>query len=190
MAKPSAPNNEVSDELAGFAPVARFDAQLLVLGSMPGVASLQAQQYYAHPRNAFWWIAGQICAAADFRELPYLQRCDELKSHRWAVWDVLQRCRREGSLDASIDLASARCNDFQQFFDSHTDVQLVILNGRTASTLFTKRVLPQLDRAPACVTVASTSPAMASLTQEDKLQQWQSALRQHGIHSRAVTTNP
>ncbi|MEX1249596.1 MAG: DNA-deoxyinosine glycosylase [Hyphomonas sp.] len=83
-----------------FAPVSAPDARVLILGSMPGTASLQAGQYYAHPRNAFWPIMGALCGARP--DLPYTDRAVKLKGEGVAVWDVLQACKREASLDASI----------------------------------------------------------------------------------------
>ena len=87
----------------GFPPVAREDAQILVLGSLPGVRSIEMQQYYAHAQNAFWEIMRGLFAI----EGDYAQRCQQLIEHRIAVWDVLQSSVRPGSLDADIRMDSA-----------------------------------------------------------------------------------
>jgi hypoxanthine-DNA glycosylase len=89
-------------------------ARALILGSMPGAASLRAAQYYAHPRNQFWPIMGELVGADP--ALPYEQRLDRLTSAGIALWDVFARCEREGSLDAHIRDDTAVANDFAEFF--------------------------------------------------------------------------
>lgn len=95
-------------------PLSRPDAGVLILGSMPGVASLKAQQYYAHPQNLFWKILG--CTFGFDPAATYEERTQYLAEAGVAVWDVLASCMREGSLDADIDKASAVPNDFATFF--------------------------------------------------------------------------
>jgi len=169
-----------SDAPAGaaraFPPVARADARVLVLGSMPGRASLAASQYYAHPRNAFWPIIGELFG---LRPLPgYAQRVAWLKAQGIALWDVVHACVRPGSLDADIDNASVVPNDFAGFFAAHPHLVRVLFNGATAEALFRRHVLaalgtpprPQLRRMP------STSPANAAWSFERKLAAWRDGL--------------
>jgi hypoxanthine-DNA glycosylase len=158
--------------IQGFAPISRPDARVLVLGSMPGVASLCAQQYYSHPRNSFWPIMGGFFgfdAAA-----PYDQRVAALLAHRVAVWDVLAACERDGSLDAAIETHSMVVNDFAGFFRAHPHVVRVCFNGATAHAVYRKRVLPELDshRTLELVRLPSTSPAHAGMALADKLVAW------------------
>jgi double-stranded uracil-DNA glycosylase len=156
----------------GFAPICRPDARVLVLGSMPGAASLRAQQYYGHPRNAFWPIMGALFgfdAAA-----PYAQRVQALLAHRVAVWDVLASCERAGSLDADIEAASVAVNDFAGFLGRHTQLRRVCFNGATAQAMFRRHVLPSLA-VPLpfdMLRLPSTSPAHAGMALADKLRAW------------------
>jgi hypoxanthine-DNA glycosylase len=93
-----------------FPAIADDNARILILGSMPGKASLQAGQYYAHPRNQFWPILGELVGAGP--TLNYDARISVLLSANIALWDVLKSCYRSSSLDADIDKASMIANDF------------------------------------------------------------------------------
>lgn len=156
--------------LTGLPPIAAPDARVLILGSFPSVASLAAGQYYAHKQNAFWPIMGALFGAG--RELDYSDRTLKLQTSGVAIWDVLCRCKRSGSLDADIDRSSERPNNFGEFFDSHPDLRVIAFNGRKAAECFRRHVnalLPSL-----CVghTLPSTSPANASWPFERKLEVW------------------
>jgi hypoxanthine-DNA glycosylase len=150
---------------------------VLVLGSLPGRMSLEKQQYYAQPRNAFWKIMGRLFGAAP--ELPYERRLDVLREHRVAVWDVLAAGERSGSLDSAIVASSIVVNDFGAFFVAHRDIRLVCFNGAKAAELYRRRVLPGLTPALAALDtqlLPSTSPAHASRTFSQKLARWSGAL--------------
>ena len=112
-----------------FPPIAHRDAEILILGSLPGQRSLQMQQYYAHPRNAFWKLISQIYGVES--SLPYTQRVNILTANRIALWDVLAAAERPGSLDSSIVQLSARTNDFAALFRAHPQISRVFFNGRT-----------------------------------------------------------
>ncbi|QGM44858.1 DNA-deoxyinosine glycosylase [Methylocystis heyeri] len=154
----------------GFPPVARADARVLVLGSLPGKMSLERRQYYAQPRNAFWPIMGALFDAGP--EHFYEERLRRLQDHHVALWDVCASAKRPGSLDHRIDLASVTPNDFKGFLADHGDIALICFNGATAARLFDRLVAPGLDRAPATVQLPSTSPAHATLGFESKLAKW------------------
>lgn len=161
-----------------FSPVARPDARVLILGSMPGVASLTAGRYYAQPRNRFWPIVAELLAFDG--EAPYAERLEALMAHRVALWDVLESCQRPGSLDASIRRASALPNDFPRFFRRHPQIRWVFFNGKAAAELYRRLVLPGIsDSFPDLhyTALPSTSPANAGITPADKLAVWRSALR-------------
>lgn len=162
--------------LQGFPPLARADARVLILGSMPGVASLQAATYYAHPHNSFWSIMGAVCGATP--DLPYAERVVRLQAAGIALWDVVGRCRRQGSLDAAIEAGSVEVNDFSAFFQVHRSIRRIIFNGAAARDLFQRRVRPQhagLSELPMhCL--PSTSPANAACRPAEKTAIWLAAL--------------
>lgn len=175
--------------LTSFEPVIGRRPLVLVLGSMPGKASLNANHYYAHPRNAFWPI---IEALPDYQrpgndpgdDLGQLMatRYQQLGQLRIALWDVLAQCRREGSLDSNIDRNTARGNDFDTLFRRYPSIGHILFNGGTAESLFRRLVMPTL-KAPELQfrRLPSTSPAMASLTLAQKTAQWHQALAAAGI---------
>ena len=168
MSKLSA-RGESSEPSRGFPPIARNDARVLILGSLPSRASLRAREYYAHPRNAFWKIMQVIAGASG----SYASRCRSLQQNRIAVWDVLSCSVRPGSLDADIDMTSAVPNDFEGFFAGHRDIRLVCFNGRKAEQMFGQYVQPAEECGePAFALLPSTSPAHASLTLAEKLEIW------------------
>lgn len=154
-----------------FPPIANPDATILILGSMPGQASLTANAYYAHPRNAFWPI---MAALLGFDvNADYAQRVAALKAARIALWDVLHSCNRPGSLDADIAPDSLVANDLPVFLQQHPAIRRVFFNGGKAEACFRKHVAPSLA-APAlqCMRLPSTSPAHAALSFERKLAAW------------------
>ena len=155
-----------------FAPISAADAQVLVLGSMPGKASLQAGQYYAHPQNAFWKIIGQVFGLDPGSR--YTERLKILTVNQVALWDVLRTCTRESSLDSDIIESSIIPNDFKNFFASHPGINRVYFNGAMAEKSFTKHVLPTLGEMSrrTYVRLPSTSPANASATLEAKIAAW------------------
>lgn len=160
----------------GFAPHFSPHARILVLGSMPGKASLDAARYYAHPRNAFWPVMATIFGYSS--ELPYEQRLRELLRHSIALWDVVHRCERSGSLDSAIDRNSVEPNDFAWLFAQCPGIKKVCFNGKAAADFYRRLVAPKVSVAVdlAYVTLPSTSPAHASLTLAEKTNRWRQAL--------------
>lgn len=153
-----------------FAPLFRADARVLVLGSMPGTASLAAAQYYAHPRNAFWPIMGELFGAGP--ALPYAERTARLGAAGVALWDVLAACRRPGSLDSAIEPDSIELNDIPGLLAAQPGIRHVFCNGTAAATLFRRHVLGRLPRALPWTRLPSTSPAHAGRSLADKLAAW------------------
>ncbi len=161
----------------GFAPVARADARVLVLGSLPGQMSLARQQYYAQPRNAFWKITGELFGFEP--SLDYDARLRALVAQRVALWDTCAAAVRPGSLDARILRSSVVPNDFAPFLQAHPHIRRLCFNGTTSAALFERLVLPTLPeplQALPRLRLPSTSPAHAGMSQAHKLEAWRAAL--------------
>jgi TDG/mug DNA glycosylase family protein len=157
----------------GFPPIAARGARTLILGSLPGRKSLQMQQYYAHPQNAFWKLIARIFAAEAMQS--YKSRARLLTTNQIALWDVLAAAHRPGSLDSSIVHASAQANDFRAFFRAHPRIDRVYFNGRKAEAMYRRFVLPHLGAQHSAIQYAclpSTSPAHAGMTFAKKLARW------------------
>ncbi len=150
--------------------VARPDAKIVILGSLPGAKSLEKRQYYAKPQNVFWRIMGDLVGAKP--EKPYDERLQELIRHRIALWDVCATAEREGSLDSNIKKVIP--NEFKRFFDTHKLVEAIFFNGQPAEKLFRRHVAP--GRPLPCFVLPSTSPAHARMPYEQKLAIWRKRL--------------
>lgn len=150
------------------------DCRVLVLGSMPGVASLQAAQYYAHPRNRFWPLMGVLYGID--ATLPYPDRVRALNATGVGVWDVIGQCERRGSLDASIVRGSEVPNALGALIDGLPALRAIACNGGTAYRAFQRFIAPGLgERAqalPVCA-LPSTSPANAAWPLPRLAQAWQ-----------------
>ena len=146
-------------------------ARLLVLGSFPGAASLQAAQYYAHPRNAFWPVMGALLARPDLATLPYAERLQALRRHRVALWDTVAACRREGSLDTAIE--DAVPSDLPHLVARLPRLRAIACNGALAHR---QTVLALGDPGVPVLRLPSTSPAHAGRSLADKIAAWQQEL--------------
>ena len=139
---------------AAFAPVVDADTRLLILGSLPGDASLKAQQYYGHPRNGFWRLLSPV-VRRDLAALSYPERLGVLHAAGVGLWDVIASARRPGSLDAAIREAEAA--DLRRLVAQLPALRAVAFNGGTAARigrrLLGDRVMPVLIDLP------SSSPA-------------------------------
>ena len=166
-------NIHLMDIITCFPYIADLDARVLILGSMPGVESLRMQQYYAHPRNAFWYIMSELLHFNP--DINYEEKTGLLIQNKIALWDVLQACIRKGSLDSSIDKSSIVTNDFKLFFSEHPEIRHVFFNGKKSEQEYRKQVLAGISEDYEYLqyhSLPSTSPAMASLSREEKLSQW------------------
>jgi TDG/mug DNA glycosylase family protein len=156
----------------GFAPVVAAGARVLILGSLPGQRSLAADEYYAHPQNAFWPIMKEIYGFGG----DYASRCRSLTQHRIALWDVLQASVRPGSLDADIRQATAVVNDFQGFLARYPDIHTILFNGKKSEQMFIKRVPREHHQNQHLAGLPSTSPAFAAMPFSGKLAVWRTEL--------------
>ena len=171
---------------SSFAAVAGGCPTVLVLGSVPGQASLKAFQYYAHPRNAFWPIVVSTIDNtrpnhADAHAIPYEIRIQKATDYGLALWDVLASCHRPGSLDSNIERSSEVANPIGEWLRSHPSVVRVCFNGKTAETSFKRHLQAEVNatlskRRIEFVSLPSTSPAMATLNLTEKFEQWRPAL--------------
>lgn len=153
-------------------------ARVLILGSMPGAASLAARAYYAHPRNQFWSIMAALTGVPP--GAPYAERTAALCAVGVAVWDVVAACRRRGSLDAAIEDGSVRHQDVAGAVRAMPQLRLIAFNGREAERQFQRAGhtdAPEWPTNLAFAVLPSTSPAMASLAPAQKQRCWLDQLR-------------
>jgi hypoxanthine-DNA glycosylase len=160
----------------GFDAIATAHARVLILGTLPGVKSLEQAEYYAHPRNSFWWIMGELAGAGP--DLTYQHRLQHLKHSGIALWDVCHAAKRAGSSDANILIETVQPNNFNAFLSCHPRIEMICFNGQEAEKLFRRMVLPLRAGIHAIPqrTLPSTSPAYAGITREEKLSRWREVL--------------
>ncbi len=153
----------------GFKPLLGVEPKVLILGTMPSVQSLKTQQYYGHPRNAFWWIMSELLCF-DF-SLNYTKRVERVVTKKIAVWDVIASCHRSGSLDSNIDQNTLTPNCLPELFAKTPSLKLIGFNGQAAQKLFKKFIGEHTWQGDTLV-LPSTSPANAAMTKERKLLHW------------------
>lgn len=161
------PGAEAPRAKTSFDPVVDADTRLLILGSLPGDASLKAGQYYGHPRNAFWRLVGGVIGR-DLAALPYPERLATLKAAGVGLWDVIARADRKGSLDA--DIRNIEAADLRRLIAGLPALRAVAFNGGAAARIG-RRSLAGLDGV-ALIDLPSSSPAHAARSFADKAQAW------------------
>ena len=160
--------------LEGLGPVVSDRTRLVVLGSFPGVASLQAQQYYGHPRNHFWPILSAVWGI-DLFALDYAARLQAMLDRGVGLWDVYASCQRVGSLDSNIE--AARPNDLATLQRLAPALRAVAHNGGESARAMKRTLALGLE----VIRLPSTSPANASWSFERKLAAWRAAFDRHGV---------
>lgn len=162
------------DYVESFPPSVGTDCRILILGSMPGVRSLAAAQYYAHPQNLFWPMA-QAVFGVDAAQ-PYATRLAALIECGVGLWDVLGGCERRGSLDSSIDVRSEVPNAIAALLQQCREIQVIAFNGAKAAQAFARHVAADIPRDRRCelelLVLPSTSPAHASVSRDEKMRRW------------------
>ena len=163
----NAPVKDESEYSASFPPVVGESPRILILGTLPGQESLKQQQYYAHPRNAFWKILFQTFST-EFAD-DYKTRLTLIKDNQMALWDICRIGIRKGSLDAHIKHEIP--NAIPQLIAQHPTLKTIFFNGKKAEQLFGKYFWRETHIT--YKTLLSTSPANATYTFEQKLANWQ-----------------
>ena len=157
-------------KISSFPPIIDKESKILILGSIPGVKSLEMQQYYAHPQNKFWKIIFEL-----FNEkftTDYKERIEILEKHHIALWDVIDTCERKGSLDSEI--RNEEANKIGELLHNYPNIKAIFCNGQKSHKNLLK-ILPKNFHLPIIV-LPSTSPAHASLRYEEKLKSWKMVL--------------
>lgn len=164
--------------MESFPPQVGAGCRVLVLGTVPSLASLALRQSYGHAQNLFWPFMRELFDAGP--ELPYAERIARLHARGVGIWDVLERCERRGSLDSDIVAASEVANDVPGLLAREPTIAALALNGAKALQVYRRRIEPAIDASRraylAVLAMPSTSPANASITRADKLARWRELL--------------
>ena len=152
-----------------FKPSIDNNSKILILGSMPGVKSLEEQQYYAHPQNRFWKVMGVVCNESKLHELDYDLKLKTLLKNNIALWDTIKSCRRDGSLDS--DIQNEIPNDIKELLKKYPNIKTICFNGNKSCSAF-KKYFPDLLEKYTCHKMPSTSPANARYSLNSLIEKW------------------
>ena len=153
-------------KISSFPPIIKKDSKILILGSIPGVKSLEMQQYYAHPQNKFWKIIFELFNEKFTKD--YDERIKILEKHHIALWDVIDTCERIGSLDSEI--RNEEANKIEELLQNFPNIKAIFCNGQKSHKNLQK-ILGKKFRL-SIIVLPSTSPAYAGLSYFDKLKLW------------------
>ncbi len=159
-----------------FEPVIGHEPRIVILGSMPGVVSLEAMQYYANPRNVFWSIMADLFGINI--ESNYQSRVEQVAELPLILWDTLKACHREGSLDSKILGQQIEANDIAGLVNRHAEIRVIAFNGAASEKFFRQLVAEHMptNRGIEMIRMPSTSPANASMSYRQKLGAWRRLL--------------
>lgn len=158
-------SHKMQKRISSFPPIISEGSKILILGSVPGVKSLEMQQYYAHPQNQFWKIIFQLFEE-DFTA-DYQKRTEIIRKNNIALWDVIDSCEREGSLDTKI--RNEEHNDIKKILREHLTIKAVFCNGQKSFKNL-KKILGKESEIPIFV-LPSTSP-LHTVSFDKKLAEW------------------
>lgn len=156
-----------------FNPSIDNSSTILILGSMPGVKSLEEQQYYAHPQNRFWKMLGYIFGVSNLSQTPYKKKLEILLLNNIALWDIIKSCVREGALDSNI--TDVIPNDIRNLLKKYPNIKTICLNGGKSYSVF-KKYFPDLLEKYTCHKMPSTSPANARFSLNKLIEEWASVI--------------
>ncbi|SEW04156.1 G/U mismatch-specific uracil-DNA glycosylase [Chryseobacterium wanjuense] len=159
----------MQNRISSFPPIIDNNSKILILGSIPGVKSLEKQQYYAHPQNKFWKIIFELLNEK-FTE-DYAERINILKKHHIALWDVIDSCERKGSLDSEI--RNEEANQIAELLENHPHIEAIFCNGGKSYKNLHK-ILGKNFRIPVFL-MPSTSP-LHTVSFEKKIEEWKTVL--------------
>ena len=153
------------NRISSFPPIVSEDSEILILGSVPGIKSLEMKEYYAHPQNKFWRILFALFQE-DFTA-DYAEKMELLKKNKIAVWDVIDSCERKGSLDTEIK--NEAHHDIFQLLQDFPSIKVIFCNGQKSFKTL-RKILPDDLKIPILV-LPSTSPAY-TIPYQQKLKDW------------------
>ena len=158
-----------------FKPSIDNNSKILILGSMPGIKSLEEQQYYAHPQNRFWKVMGVVCNEPKLHEFAYDLKLKTLLNSNIALWDTIKSCKREGSLDS--DIQNETPNDIKGLLKNYPNIKTICLNGNKSYSAF-KKYFPELLDKYFCLKMPSTSPANARFSLDKLIEEWEMHIKE------------
>ena len=156
----------MADRISSFAPIISTTSKILILGSVPGVKSLEIQQYYAHPQNQFWKIVFELIGE-DFSK-DYETRIETIRKNNIALWDVIDTCEREGSLDTKI--RNEEHNDITKILNDHPNISAIFCNGQKSFKNL-KKILGEESEIP--VFVLPSTSSLHTISFDKKLKEWE-----------------
>ncbi len=155
--------------LKSFKPIINEKSKILILGSMPGIKSLEATEYYAHPNNRFWKIMAVIWNRPNLEKADYKTKTETLLKNNIALWDTIKSCKRAGSLDS--DIQNETPNNIRELLKNYPNIKTICLNGNKSYSAF-KKYFPDLSEKYNCKKMPSTSPANAKYSLDKLVEDW------------------